>query len=70
MGLLALVALATALGPMAFDVDPGAERALTILEWVLVGVFAAELIVSGLTARNLRIRGPLQGDMVCLQADA
>ena len=35
MGLLALVALATALGPMAFDVSPGVERALTVVEWVL-----------------------------------
>ena len=40
MGLLALVALATALGPMVFDVSPNVERLLTLLEWLLVAAFA------------------------------
>lgn len=47
MGLLALIALATALGPMVFDVTPNVERALNVVEWVLVGVFAAEFVTSG-----------------------
>jgi len=60
MGLLALVALATALGPMAFDVSPGVERALTVVEWVLVGIFAAEFVISGWVAPDFRkwIRSP------------
>jgi Mg2+ and Co2+ transporter CorA len=47
MGFLALVALATALGPMVFDVGTQAEHVLTVIEWVLVGSFAAEFCVHG-----------------------
>jgi Mg2+ and Co2+ transporter CorA len=52
MGFLALVALATALGPMVFDVSAGVERALTVLEWALVAAFAAEFILQGAVARD------------------
>lgn len=60
MGLLALVALATALGPMVFDVSPNVERTLVVIEWVLVGAFAAEFLVSGAVAPDFRswIRSP------------
>lgn len=52
MGFFALVALATALGPMVFDVDPGVEHLLTAVEWLLVGMFAAEFCVQGALATN------------------
>jgi Mg2+ and Co2+ transporter CorA len=52
MGFLALVALATALGPLVFDVGPEAERALTVVEWVLVAAFAAEFAVHGAVAED------------------
>jgi len=60
MGLLALVALATALGPMVFDVGPDVERALTVVEWVLVGAFAAEFFIQGAVAQDFPawIRSP------------
>lgn len=52
MGVLALVALATALGPMVFDVTPAGERWLTLIEWVLVSAFAAEFVVQAAVAPN------------------
>jgi Mg2+ and Co2+ transporter CorA len=52
MGFLALVAFAAALGPIVFDVSPQAERGLTILEWVLVGSFAAEFCVQGAITKD------------------
>ena len=60
MGLLALVALATALGPMVFDVSPAVERGLTVVEWVVVGAFAAEFLISGAVAPDFHawIRSP------------
>ncbi len=60
MGLLALVALAAALGPMVFDVSPAVEQALTIVEWVIVGAFAADFIISGAVAPDFHawIRSP------------
>ena len=54
MGLLALIALGTALGPMVFDVRPGVERALNVVEWVLVGMFAAEFVLQGAIAQDRR----------------
>ena len=50
MGLLALIALATALGPMVFDVSPDVNRTLTVVECVLVGMFAAEFVLHYLLA--------------------
>lgn len=60
MGLLALIALATALGPMVFDVSPDVERTLTVVEWVLVGMFAAEFAFNFYVAPDRRawIRSP------------
>lgn len=54
MGFLALVALATALGPLVFDVSPGLEHALTVLEWMLVTAFATEFFVQGAIAPDRR----------------
>lgn len=54
MGFLALVALATALGPMVFDVSPDIERVLTVVEWVLVGTFAADFFIQGAVATDRR----------------
>lgn len=45
MGLLSLIALATALGPMVFDLPANLERSLVFLEWIVVVVFAAEFVV-------------------------
>lgn len=60
MGLLALVALATALAPLVFNVGPALERAFTIVEWTLVGLFAAEFCVHGAVAEDRRawLRSP------------
>lgn len=60
MGLLALVALATALGPLVFDVGVDFERALTVVEWVLVGIFAADFFIQGAVAPDFPawIRSP------------
>jgi Mg2+ and Co2+ transporter CorA len=60
MGVFALIAFATSLGPMVFDVSPGLERALTVVEWVLVGMFAAEFFIQGAVAhdRHSWIRSP------------
>lgn len=65
MGFLALVALATAVGPMVFDVTPAVERALTVIEWVLVSAFAAEFLISGAVAPSFRawIRSPCASSM-------
>jgi Mg2+ and Co2+ transporter CorA len=60
MGLLALVALATALGPMVFDVSVDAEHVLTIVEWTLVAAFASEFVIQGAVAqdRHAWLRSP------------
>ena len=54
MGLLALVAMAIALGPMVFDVSAHVETALTVVEWGLVSAFAADFIISGAVAPDFR----------------
>ena len=54
MGLLALIALATALGPMVFDVTHDVEVTLTVVEWVLVAMFAAEFVLHYLVAPDRR----------------
>lgn len=45
IGFLALVAFATALGPLVFDLSPAVDRALQALEWIVVGAFALEFVV-------------------------
>lgn len=50
MGFFALVALGTSLGPLVFEVSPAVERLLTVVEWVLVGAFAADFFVQGRAA--------------------
>lgn len=52
MDALALVALATALGPMVFDVGPSLERTLPFVEWILVGMFAAEFVTHSIADRS------------------
>jgi Mg2+ and Co2+ transporter CorA len=54
MGFLALAAIATALGPMVFDVSPPIERVLTFVEWAIVVAFALELYVQHAIARDRR----------------
>ena len=60
MGLLAILALATALMPMVFDLSPEIERVLTGIEWFLVAAFAAEFVFQGVVAvdRAAWIRSP------------
>ena len=45
MGFLALVALGTACAPLCFDVSPGVEEWFDAVEWVIVGVFAADYLL-------------------------
>lgn len=52
MGLLALVALATAVGPLVFDVSPGLDRWLTFVEWVVLAVFVLEFCCQLALARD------------------
>lgn len=54
MGFFALVAFATALGPMVFDVSADVEHLLTAVEWLLVAAFAGEFCVQGALARDRR----------------
>lgn len=55
MGFLGIVAMATALGPLVFAVPVRGRFWLLVLEWVLVGLFAADFINRGLTAPNRRL---------------
>ena len=55
MRFLALVAFATALGPLVFDVSPVIEHELAVFEWLLVAAFAAEFVLQGLRAPDRRI---------------
>ena len=52
MGFLALVALATAMGPLVFDVSPSTERLLNVVEGAILGVFIAEFVVQFAVARD------------------
>ncbi|MBI5367311.1 MAG: ion transporter [Planctomycetes bacterium] len=52
MGFLALVALGTALGPMVFEFGDRTDLMLRVIEWVVVGVFAAEFVVQYLLAED------------------
>lgn len=60
MGLLAIVALATALAPLVFDFDVRVEGVLTGVEWFLVAAFAAEFVFQGVIApdRHAWLRSP------------
>jgi hypothetical protein len=60
MGFLALVAVATALGPLVFEVSVEVERLLTLVEWLLVGMFSAEVLIQGALApdRGSWMRNP------------
>jgi hypothetical protein len=52
MGLLALVAFGVAIGPMVFDVSPDVEWILTVVEWMLVGAFSAQIAIEGVLAQD------------------
>ena len=52
LGFLGLVAMATALGPLVFEVSPRWSFWLAVSEWVLVAVFAADFAIRGATAPN------------------
>src|SRR5262245_62023172 len=52
MGFLALVALATAIGPLVFEMTPAAERVLAAVEWVVLGLFVVEFLVQFTAARD------------------
>ena len=45
MGFLALIALATAIGPLVFDASPATDRLLGVVDWVVLGLFVVEFIV-------------------------
>ena len=69
MGFLALVALATAIGPLVFDVSPTADRLLSLVEWVVLGLFISEFIVQFTVARDRSawLRSPWRiVDTVCI----
>ena len=52
MGFLALVALATAIGPLVFDVSPATDQLLTVVEWVVLGLFVTEFVVQFTVAED------------------
>ena len=52
MGFLALIALATAIGPLVFDVSPATERLIDFVERVVLGLFIAEFAVQFTVARD------------------
>src|SRR5688572_14337897 len=69
MGFLAIVALATAIGPLVFDVSPATDRLLTVVEWVVLGLFVAEFAVQFTVARDRSawLRSPWRiVDAICI----
>jgi Mg2+ and Co2+ transporter CorA len=69
MGFLALVALATAVGPLVFDVSPAMDRLLDSVEWVVLGLFVAEFTVQFTVAkdRSAWVRSPWRlVDAICI----
>ena len=69
MGFLALVALATGIGPLVFDVSPATDRLLDFVEWVVLGLFIAEFAVQFTVARDRSawVRSPWRlVDAICI----
>ena len=69
MGFLALVALATAIGPLVFDVSPATDRLLDSVDWVVLGLFIAEFAVQFTVARDRSawVRSPWRlVDAICI----
>ena len=69
MGFLALVALATGIGPLVFDVSPATDRLLDFVEWVVLGLFIAEFAVQFTVARprSAWVRSPWRiVDAICI----
>lgn len=69
MGFLALVALATAIGPLVFDVSLATERMLDVVDWIVLGLFIAEFAVQFTVAkdRSAWVRRPWRlVDAVCI----
>ena len=69
MGFLALVALATAIGPLVFDVSADMDRRLNVVEWVVLGLFVVEFVVQFNVAsdRSAWVRSPWRiVDAICI----
>ena len=69
MGFLALVALATAIGPLVFDVSPATDRLLDFVDLVVLGLFIAEFAVQFTVARDRAawVRSPWRlVDAICI----
>lgn len=69
MGFLALVALATAIGPLVFDVSAATDNWLTVVEWVVLALFVTEFGVQCAVAtdRSEWLRSPWRiVDAVCI----
>lgn len=69
MGFLALVALATAIGPLVFDVSAETDALLTVVEWGVLGLFVAEFAVKFAVAPDKRtwLRDPWRiVDAICI----
>lgn len=69
MGFLALVALATAVGPLVFEVSAEAERVLDVVEAVILSLFVIDFIVQYAVAedRPAWLRSPWRVvDIVCI----
>lgn len=69
MGFLALVALATAVGPLVFEVSAEAERFLDVVEAVILSLFVIDFIVQYAVAedRQAWLRSPWRIiDIVCI----
>ena len=69
MGFLALVALATGIGPLVFDVSPATDRLLDFVEWVVLGLFIAEFAVQFQVAKDKSawLRSPWRlVDAICI----
>ena len=69
MGFLALVAIATAMGPLVFDVSPATDRLIDVVEWIVLGLFIAEFAVQFTVAsdRSAWLRSPWRiVDAICI----
>ena len=69
MGFLALLALATAIGPLVFDFSPATDRLLNVIDWVVLALFIAEFVVQFTIARDRSawLRSPWRiVDAICI----
>ncbi len=69
MGFLAIVALGTAIGPLVFEVSPGTDRLLSVVEVLILTLFIADFVVQFAVAsdRSAWLRSPWRiVDAVCI----